>query len=81
MRIGHGAAAWISHRMDDTSYRALTSSGSESIRLNWVGTMWVFVHLYRSTSASAGSASQPSMHTSVCPNCSALPPKIVTAVW
>src|SRR5262249_31909528 len=31
---GQGAAAWISQRIDDTSYLDRLSSGSDSIRLN-----------------------------------------------
>ena len=37
---GHGAAAWIMCRSDDTSYLARVSSGRASRRWNWVGTMW-----------------------------------------
>ena len=36
---GHGAAAWITCRSDDTSYFARTSSGSAMSRCSWVGTI------------------------------------------
>jgi hypothetical protein len=42
---GHGAAACTIDRNDDTSYFNLTSSGSCSMRLNIVGTMWLWVTL------------------------------------
>ena len=53
--------------MDDRSYPRRVDSGSESIRLNWVGTMCVLVTRYRCTQASAVSESQLSMYTSVWP--------------
>ena len=41
--IGHGAAAWMTHSSEDTSYRSRTSSGSLSRRTNIVGTTCVCV--------------------------------------
>ena len=43
---GHGAAAWITHSSDETSYLARTSSGSLSMRMNIVGTTWLWVTWY-----------------------------------
>ena len=40
---GHGAAAWMTHRSDDTSYLARTAGSSFSSRMNMVGTTWVTV--------------------------------------
>jgi hypothetical protein len=78
---GHGAAPWIIARRDETSYRARTSSGSASSRLNWVGTMWLYVTRCRSMSRSISSASNRSMSTAVCPSWIASVAKFSTAVW
>jgi hypothetical protein len=50
------------------------------MRMNCVGTMCVCVHLYLSMSRNVSSASQRSMHTTVCFMCIELPANVVTAV-
>ena len=64
---GHGAAACTMHSSDEVSYRARTSSGSRSSRLNITGTIWQCVTRYRSTMASHCSGSKCSITTVVEP--------------
>ena len=64
---GHGAAAWMTHSSDDTSYLALVSSGSLSMRTKCVGTHWLSVILYVSIRRSASSGSNFSIITTVPP--------------
>lgn len=66
--IGHGAAAWTIISIDDTSWRRRTSLGSFSIRMNMVGTHWLWVMRCSSMSASARSASKRSITTTVPPD-------------
>ena len=79
--MGHGAAAWIMWRSEDTSYLSRTSSGSASRRWNCVGTMCEVVTRRSSMSRSMSSGSHLSMRTIVCPRCSEPLPKRNTAVW
>ena len=78
---GQGAALWITARSEPVSYRARTSSGSASIRRNWVGTACVCVTRYRSMRASACSGSQRSISTTVWPSWIEIAAKLSTAVW
>ena len=64
---GHGAAAWMTVSSDERSYLVRTSTGSLSIRLNIVGTTWLWVMRWRSTSARYCSGSKRSMITDVPP--------------
>src|SRR5688572_20191679 len=64
---GHGAAAWITHRSDDTSAAARTSAGSLSSRTNIVGTTWVWVIRYWATTSRKRWASKCSIITTVVP--------------
>ncbi len=64
---GQGAAAWITWRSEDVSWRSRTSSGSCRRRWNIVGTMWVCVTRWRSMSSSVSAAPQRSMSTTVWP--------------
>ncbi len=81
MSIGHGAAECTMWRSDDTSYFARTSSGSCSIRWNWVGTMCEVVTLYRWIRYSVCSGSHLSIWTRVWPMCTEFIAKRITAVW
>src|SRR5215211_2968949 len=65
---GHGAAAWMIVSSDDRSYLDRTSAGSLSIRLNIVGTTWLWVMRWRSTRARYCSGSKRSMITLVPPS-------------
>jgi len=60
---GHGAAAWMTQRSEETPYLARTGSGSASRRRNCVGTMWLWVTRCRSIKASASSDSNLSIST------------------
>ncbi len=64
---GHGAAAWMIVSRLDVSYRSRTSSGSLRIRLNIVGTTWLWVIRNRSTHARNSSGSKRSMMIAVDP--------------
>jgi hypothetical protein len=64
---GQGAAAWIATSSDDTSRASRTSSGSLSMRMNMVGTHWLWVTRCRSMSSSAWAASKCSITTTVDP--------------
>ena len=64
---GQGAAAWTTTSSDDRSYLARTSSGSLSMRTNIVGTSWLWVTWYCSTSCRYSSGSKRSMTTTVPP--------------
>jgi hypothetical protein len=66
--MGQGAAAWMAHFSDDTSYLSRTWSGSFRKRTNMVGTSWVCVILYLPTSFRNSSASKCSMITEVPPS-------------
>ncbi len=66
--IGQGAAAWIAHFSDETSYFARTSGGSLRKRTNIVGTTWVCVIRCFGISDRYSSASKCSMITEVPPS-------------
>ena len=78
---GHGAAAWIMWRSDDTSYWFRVSSGRARSRWNWVGTMWEVVTRYFSISCSISSGIHLSMRTTVWPRWMEAPENRMTAVW
>ncbi len=64
---GQGAAAWTAIFMLLTSYFERTSAGSFSIRMNMVGTHWLWVTRYFSMAARAASGSNRSIMTTVPP--------------
>ena len=78
---GQGAAAWTIVSSDDRSYFVRTSSGSFSIRLNIVGTSWLWVTWYCSTSARYCSGSKRSMMITVPPMRSVSPTAACGAEW
>src|SRR5262245_29066155 len=79
--IGHGAAAWTMFSRLDRSYLARVSSGSLSIRLNIVGTTWVWVMPNRSTHARNPSGSNRSIMIVVAPRRSAAAIEASGAEW
>jgi long-chain acyl-CoA synthetase len=80
--ILHGAAPWMTMRSDDRSYLPRTSSATASSRWNMIGTRWVWVMRWSSTSRSMGSGSHPSMRTVPTPACSGAPrEKASGAAW
>src|SRR6266851_876304 len=64
---GQGAAAWMTTSRDERSYRDRAASGSFNIRENIVGTSWLWVGLYFSTSCRYRSGSKLSMMIAVPP--------------
>jgi hypothetical protein len=64
---GQGAAACTATSSEDRSYRLRTGSGSFSIRLNIVGTSWLCVTRYCSTSRRYCPGSNFSMMITVPP--------------
>ena len=64
---GHGAAAWMTKRSDDTSYLRRTSAGSLSRRMNMVGTMNMVSRRSRSISSSSATGSKRGISTITSP--------------
>lgn len=65
---GHGAAAWITWRSEETSYFSRTASGSFIRRMNMVGTMKMVSIERRSISARNSSGSNRGISTSAPPS-------------
>ncbi len=78
---GHGAAAWMAIFMLLTSYLLRTSSGSLSMRMNMVGTHWLWVTLYFSMAARASSGSKRSIMITVPPTEFVTPQYRSGAAW
>lgn len=62
-----GAAAWTATRCEDRSKRRRSASGSFSIRVNMVGTHWLWVTRWRSMAANAAVSSKRGIITTVPP--------------
>ncbi len=69
-RIGHGAAATTSARIEETSWRARTETGRSTMRFTRVGAMKVEVQRWRAIARSASSGSNFRITTTVPPKTS-----------